>query len=114
MPVIRRNPRPPGPNEPYLTQDHSVIRMIKRALSRAEQGNLDRLRVMAAEIGVAWMDEDDDGRVRLALFDCAVLRLVRPYLHNPRISEASFDAEMQSLRTLCHSSIYYDVCASDL
>ncbi|KAH7190879.1 hypothetical protein DER44DRAFT_796126 [Fusarium oxysporum] len=100
MPVIRRSLRPPGPNEPYLTEDHNVIRMIKRALERAEQGNRDRLHAMAAEIGVAWMVEDDDGRVRLALFGCEVLRLVRPYLHNPRISEAFLDAEIQSLRTL--------------
>ncbi|KAI3589069.1 hypothetical protein IWW34DRAFT_585016, partial [Fusarium oxysporum f. sp. albedinis] len=73
--VIRRSLRPPRPNEPYLTEDHNVIRMIKRALSSAEQSNRDKLYVMAAEIGVAWMVEDDVGRVGLALFGCEVLRL---------------------------------------
>ncbi|EXM05881.1 hypothetical protein FOIG_04346 [Fusarium odoratissimum NRRL 54006] len=46
------------------------------------------------------MVEDDVGRVRLALFGCEVLRLVRPYLHIPRISEAFLDAEIESLETL--------------
>ncbi|EXM05882.1 hypothetical protein NOF04DRAFT_17366 [Fusarium oxysporum II5] len=53
MPVIRRSLRPPRPNEPYLTEDHNVIRMIKRALSSAEQSNRDKLYMIAAEIGVA-------------------------------------------------------------
>jgi hypothetical protein len=76
MPVIRRSLRPPRPNEPYLTEDYNVIRIIKRALLSAEQSNRDKLYVMAAEIGVAWMVKDDVGRVRLALFGCEVLRLI--------------------------------------
>ncbi|KAM0080466.1 hypothetical protein ACKRZS_007383, partial [Fusarium odoratissimum] len=100
MPVIRRSLRPPRPNEPYLTEDHNVIRIIKRALSSAKQSNCDKLYVMAAEIGVAWMVEDDVGRVRLALFGCEVLRLVWLYLYIPWISEAFLDAEIESLETL--------------
>ncbi|EXA41444.1 hypothetical protein FOQG_10049 [Fusarium oxysporum f. sp. raphani 54005] len=53
MPVLQRSLRPPGPNEPYLTEDHNVIRMVKRALSSAEQGNRDKLHAIAAEIRVA-------------------------------------------------------------
>ncbi|KAM0080806.1 hypothetical protein ACKRZS_007033 [Fusarium odoratissimum] len=98
--MLRRSLRPPRPNEPYLTEDHNVIRMIKRAFLSAEQSNCDKLYVMAAEIGVAWMVEDDVGRVRLALFGCEVLRLVRPYLYIPWISEAFLDAEIESLETL--------------
>jgi hypothetical protein len=94
MPVIRRSLRPPRPNKPYLTEDHNVIQMIKRALSSAKQSNRDKLNAMAAKIGVAWMVEDDVGRVRLVLFGCVVLRLIRPYLHIPQISKAFLNAKI--------------------
>ncbi|KAH7171645.1 hypothetical protein DER46DRAFT_592481, partial [Fusarium sp. MPI-SDFR-AT-0072] len=50
--MLRRSLRPPGPNEPYLIEDHDIIRIIKRALERAEQGDCNRLYIIAAKIRV--------------------------------------------------------------
>ncbi|CVK98587.1 uncharacterized protein FMAN_08573 [Fusarium mangiferae] len=95
---IAGGPKKPDPGEPYLTEDRDVIPMIRQALARADQGDRDRLRDLAAEIGSRWGIEDDGDR--LALFGCEILRLVRPYLNNPQISISFLDDEIQSLRTL--------------
>ncbi|KAJ0140578.1 hypothetical protein HZ326_16513 [Fusarium oxysporum f. sp. albedinis] len=72
--ILRRSLQPPRPNKPYLTEDHNIIQIIKRALLSAKQSNCNKLYIIAAKI--------------------------RLYLYIPRISKAFLNTKIESLKTL--------------